>query len=214
MWSHLGKINNEYGYRRNPFNGRGSEFHVVDMVQGAAHFRGRKIDERLTALEKLLTIADHDAVRRISVSVIPERMVAPATAAEKAFVFFVEKAQHDLTKSRSTGILVGDLDTDYADEGVSNLSHYRDKGTPYHFGRSIDRLLDSVYFIPSHHSRMVQLADAYAYTLQLLHSPPEGEPYPKERLRKFVREKTKLGWANSYKDWPSNDSWMINGVAA
>lgn len=27
MWSHLGKINNEYGFRRNPFGGRSYEFH-------------------------------------------------------------------------------------------------------------------------------------------------------------------------------------------
>lgn len=193
---------------------RETEFHAVDMVQGAAHFRGRKIEDRLSALEKLLSIANNEAVRRISVSVIPERMVAPGTAAEKAFVFFVEKAQLDLAKSKDTGILVGDLDTDYADEGVSNLSHYRDRGTPYHFGRSIDRLLDSVYFIPSHHSRMVQLADTYAYVLQLLHSPPENDRYPKARLRQFVREQTNLGWANSYKDWPSNDSWMLASSAA
>lgn len=134
-------------------------------------------------------------------------MIDPRSAAEKAFVFFVEKAQHDLTKSGAQGVLVGDLDTEYADEGVSNLSSFRDKGTPYYFGRKIDRLLDSVYFIPSHHSRLVQLTDAYAYTLQLMHSPTEGEKYPKRRLREFIREKTQLGWANSYKDWPSNDSW-------
>lgn len=177
------------------------------MVQGAAHFKGRPIDERLTALERLLEIATDERIRRINVSVIPERMIAPRSAAEKAFVFFVEKAQHDLTKSGAHGVLVGDLDTEYADEGVSNLSGFRDQGTPYYFGRKIDRLLDSVYFIPSHHSRLVQLADAYAYTLQLMHSPTEGEKYPKKRLREFIREKTQLGWPNSYRDWPSNDGW-------
>jgi hypothetical protein len=26
MWAHLGKINNEFGYRRNPFDGRGTNF--------------------------------------------------------------------------------------------------------------------------------------------------------------------------------------------
>ncbi len=27
MWAHLGKINNEFGFRRNPFGGRSYEFH-------------------------------------------------------------------------------------------------------------------------------------------------------------------------------------------
>lgn len=34
IWAHLGKINNEYGYRRNPFNGRGYEFHAGMDIDG------------------------------------------------------------------------------------------------------------------------------------------------------------------------------------
>ncbi|MDK2769731.1 MAG: DUF3800 domain-containing protein [Sphingomonas sp.] len=193
-----------------------TEFHAVDMVQGAAHFKGRAIADRLEALEKLLSIANDDRVRRISVCVVPELMVASAESApDKAFTFFVERSQIDLSKTKEDGILIGDLDGQYADQSVSNLSEYREKGTPYFFGRSIDRIIDSVYFIPSHHSRMVQLADAYTYALQLLDSPPEGDKYPKKRIREFLKSKTNLGWANSYKIWPSNESWALgNSVAA
>ncbi len=34
MWAHLGKINNEFGYRRNPFGGRGYEFHAGMDIDG------------------------------------------------------------------------------------------------------------------------------------------------------------------------------------
>jgi len=34
MWAHLGKINNEFGYRRNPFGGRGYEFHSGMDIDG------------------------------------------------------------------------------------------------------------------------------------------------------------------------------------
>lgn len=34
MWSHLGKINNEFGYRRNPFGGRSYEFHAGLDIDG------------------------------------------------------------------------------------------------------------------------------------------------------------------------------------
>ncbi len=34
MWAHLGKINNEYGFRRNPFGGRAYEFHAGMDIDG------------------------------------------------------------------------------------------------------------------------------------------------------------------------------------
>jgi murein DD-endopeptidase MepM/ murein hydrolase activator NlpD len=34
MWSHLGKVNNEYGYRRSPFGGGGHEFHAGMDIDG------------------------------------------------------------------------------------------------------------------------------------------------------------------------------------
>jgi len=34
MWAHLGKINNEFGYRSNPFGGRGYEFHAGMDIDG------------------------------------------------------------------------------------------------------------------------------------------------------------------------------------
>lgn len=34
MWAHLGKINNEYGFRRNPFGGRFYEFHAGMDIDG------------------------------------------------------------------------------------------------------------------------------------------------------------------------------------
>jgi len=35
--------------------------------------------------------------------------------------------------------------------------------TPMHFGRQLDRLLDTVYFTQSHHSRFLQVADLLVY---------------------------------------------------
>lgn len=34
MWAHIGKINNEYGFRRNPFGGRSYEFHAGMDIDG------------------------------------------------------------------------------------------------------------------------------------------------------------------------------------
>ena len=41
MWAHLGKINNEFGFRRNPFGGRAYEFHPGMDIDGE---RGDMVD--------------------------------------------------------------------------------------------------------------------------------------------------------------------------
>src|ERR1043166_2433428 len=42
MWAHLGKINNEFGFRRNPFGGRAYEFHPGLDIDGE---RGEEVIE-------------------------------------------------------------------------------------------------------------------------------------------------------------------------
>jgi hypothetical protein len=178
------------------------------MVHGVHQFRGIDMGKRMTALEALLRLAtDGDRVRRIQVRIDPSKMVRKHGWEEDAFMFLVERVQQDLVRMKSIGILIGDLDAEYADESVLNLSRYRAEGTHYHFGKDIDRLIDSVYFIPSHHSRMVQLADTYTYLLQLLESPSGDDNYPKARIRKFALDQLQL-FPHSYKHWPTDDSWL------
>ena len=195
---------------------RDHEFHAVDMIHGNSNFKGRKIEERLSAICELIRVVHDERIRRISISVIPANMVASQiTVPEKAFMFLVEKCDHDLSKTKENGIMIGDLDGPYADLSVSNLSLYRKQGTPYAFGKSIDRIVDSVYFIPSHHTRMLQLADIYTYLLQLLDADPKLDTYPKKKIRSFFKEYNIPIWANSYKDWPTAESWLqLKSIAA
>lgn len=215
----IGRIEEEIGAVAEKFFGtaemrRDTEFHAVDMIQGAAHFKKRDIAERIEALCRLYEIANDEDIRRIEVSVLPERMVSTSPVADMAFMFLVEKCDHDLRKARSQGILVGDRDNEYADDGVLNLSRYRLKGTPYAFGKEIKNIVGGVHFIHSHHSRLVQLSDAYAYYLQLRDTNAEEDNYPKKKVRQFISEKTNLGYASSYKNWPTGDSWIRPASAA
>ena len=75
-----------------------------------------------------------------------------------------------LRDRKEYGILIGDFEKDQTvSRVIAKLSGYRDNGTPYQFGRDIQRLIDSAHFSHSHHSRMLQLADCYTWFLQLCH---------------------------------------------
>ena len=64
--------------------------------------------------------------------------------------------------------MIGDRENDKVSKKFAEiLSKYRQEGTPYAFGTSLDNLVDTVHFTDSHHSRMLQLADFYVWALQL-----------------------------------------------
>jgi hypothetical protein len=69
------------------------------------------------------------------------------------------------------------------------------------FGHEIDHLIDTVHFAHSHHTRMLQLADAYAWFLQLPHGPSASKQ-PQRDLIAYVQSDADVLWADKYKQWP------------
>jgi hypothetical protein len=64
----------------------------------------------------------------------------------------------------SDSLVFGDYEADEVTNAVIDFSQYKSKGkTPMVFGRPLGRLLDTVYFTQSHHSRFLQVADLLVY---------------------------------------------------
>lgn len=62
------------------------------------------------------------------------------------------------------GLVFGDYEADEVTSAVVNFSEYKSQGkTPMYFGRPLGRLIDTVYFTQSHHSRFLQVADLLVY---------------------------------------------------
>jgi hypothetical protein len=182
---------------------RETEFHAKDIIHGKAQFRGWSIEKRLECLGRLASIVGNDErIRKFEIQIEVGKMFAAKSIEDKAFMFLIEKIQIDTKALQEECIVIGDFDGDFADGSVANLSRFRETGTDYEFAREIDRIIDSVYFIHSHHSRLLQLADIYTYCLQLEASPHEGG-YPRRKLKEIVRQETQLHAAQRYKRWPS-----------
>ena len=61
-------------------------------------------------------------------------------------------------------MVFGDYEADEVTGAVVDFSEYKNQGkTPMYFGRPLGRLLDTVYFTQSHHSRFLQVADLLVY---------------------------------------------------
>ena len=62
------------------------------------------------------------------------------------------------------GLMFGDYEADEVTSAVVDFSEYKSQGkTPMYFDRALGRLLDTVYFTQSHHSRFLQVADLLIY---------------------------------------------------
>ena len=188
-----------------------TEFHAKDIFHGKANFKGRDIQERLETLEQLSRIIDrHDEISKIQVCLFPTRMISRRYE-DHAFMHLVERTQMQLAALDGIGMLIGDHERARVSPATYNLSRYRQAGTDYDFGISINRLIDTVHFSHSHHSRMLQLADVYMFAIQMCASDNETG-YSRSRFIRFVREQTNLLAPHRYKDWPTAQSWYQVGT--
>lgn len=183
-----------------------TEFHAKDIFHGKANFKGWKLSDRLEVLETLTGFIDrHEDVSKIQVCLHPTRMVS-SMYEDHAFMHLVERTQMQLRSLDAIGMMIGDHERTRVSPSTYDLSRFRQDGTDYQFGTCIDRLIDTVHFTHSHHSRMLQLADAYMFAVQMCGSGNETG-YPRKRFIQFVRERTNLLTPHRYKDWPTALSW-------
>lgn len=194
---------------------RETEFHAKDLFHRKKHFAGwTDLSHRLECLQRLADIAgDADLIRRIYVRIDPSKMVRGHGWDRDAFMYLVEKVQSDAASQSTECILIGDLDSEFSEGSVTNLSRFRAEGTDFAFGRKVDRILDSVYFVPSHHSRLIQLADVYTYCLQLFEGPG-NDNYPRRKMKEYIRDSTSILRSHRYKEWPTSQSWYSASRAA
>lgn len=114
-----------------------------------------------------------------------------------AFQHFVERAELAIPKD-ATALLIGDLDDQQAHNMVREFQRYRQHGTPTKRGIHTKSLVDSVHFCRSHHSRLLQLADVYAFNVAGYFSKRTGR-----FADMFAKAKKDIDlFPHRYKEWP------------
>jgi hypothetical protein len=162
-------------------------------------FSGMDFPARLDVLKRLTQILADAPVRRVYVAIDYEKLKAKRKIAEIAFAHFCERVELAMGTNEHT-ILIGDLDNQEFKNMIADFARYRVKGTPWDWGIKISSIVDSVHFARSHHSRMIQLADIYLYTVSHRYGSRKGgfaDAYSKV-LAEFNLFPTR------YKVWPLN----------
>ncbi len=176
-----------------------TEFHASFIYRGAGPFKGKKPQERIDLLTALAAIlSSHADIKRVYAAIDSSKLYNSKQAPEFAFAHFCERVQMLLGRNQST-ILIGDRDDEQMKEMVRAFARYRANGTPWSYGIAITSIVDSVHFAQSHHSRMIQLADAYLFFATHTCGSRKG---PMAEALSAALAKVDL-FPHRYKHWPT-----------
>ena len=175
-----------------------TEFHAAHIYFGKGAFKHRPAKDRVAVLAELGRILNaFGDVRRVYAAIDTSKLHDPARAPEFAFAHFCERVQL-LAGDAGATLLIGDLDDQQSRQMIRDFAAYRARGTPWDFGIPITSIVDAVHFARSHHSRLIQLADAYLFLLT--HGWGSRKGWMADELTLAING-VEL-WGHRYKTWP------------
>ncbi len=176
------------------------------IVHGKGSYKGHELEKRVQLYKFLLgALEESEELKKIKIRIDPSKMIAEDYQ-EKAFMFFVERVNSLMQSLQSRALLIVDHDKDMVATNVTSLSSYKERGTKYCFGTEINHIVDTVHHTHSHHSRLIQMADVYTYTMAL--QPKRDLSYPRNKIFEYTKEHTNLFAPSKYKYWPTDQSWL------
>lgn len=145
-----------------------TEFHGKDMFHGKGNFKKRKLVDRIQLFDDISTVI-LDAklpLRFVCIDVIRhrEKYKYPTPEYNLGLMLILEMFSEYLNDIDDIGVVFGDFEKDEVTGAILDFSEFKREGkTPMYYGRALGRLVDTIYFTQSHHSRFLQVADTVVY---------------------------------------------------
>ena len=162
-----------------------AEVHGYPLFHGSEEWKGVGARARIRVWQQVVeAIASHDvrllmrSVDRAKLTSRQARESYPVNfPAEQVCFQHILQRTNTLAGSASTYALVIADERGDRDRHRERFAMYQVEGTPgVYMHTRLDRLLDTVHFAPSHHSRMLQAADLVAFTHRRHSTVRESDP--------------------------------------
>ena len=158
---------------------------MTDMVNGKGHFAGvnRSVRDELCAAT--LDVIDLHRPTFIFIALDKQAHLnkyrSPDPPEDITYELMIERFDRFLRHRRQHGVIVSDDQKGAEDQIRSAHSRYRKRGTGW---ASIDHVIETPFFAPSHWSRMLQIVDVATWILaRKLRNEHRGRPAPPEWAR-------------------------------
>ncbi len=184
-----------------------TELHGKELFHGKGSAKGRKMDERVQVFRDIATFisSNNIPVRMICIDVNRhrKRYAYPTPEYRLGLMLILERFSEYLDGVDDLGLVFGDYEADEVTRSVVDFSEFKSRGkTPMYFGRPLGRLLDTVYFTQSHHSRFLQVADLLVYMAGRYENPSGVPDKWHERQVNAAWEKIKASGNVFIQRWP------------
>lgn len=145
-----------------------TEFHGKEMLHGKGNFKQRKLSGRIQLFEALtkFVIDNELPIRLICIDVKAHRQKYnwPMPEYRLGLMLILERFCDYLEQKKDIGAVFGDYEKDEISRAILDFAEFKVTGkTLMYYGRPLDKLIDTVYFTHSHHSRFLQVADVLVY---------------------------------------------------
>jgi len=145
-----------------------TEFHGKEMFHGKGRFKKRKLAERVQLFEDIskFLISNQLPIRLVRIDVNAHRVKYsyPTPEYRLGLMLILERFCDYLQEADDLGAVFGDYEKDEITRAIIDFSNFKMSGkTPMYHDRPLGRLIDTVYFTHSHHSRFLQVADVLVY---------------------------------------------------
>ncbi len=200
----------QYKYLNSYYLSKETEMHGKEIFHGKGNFKNVKAGIRINLFEDIANfIVSFKVPIRIvclDVNAHKQRYVNPIDEYYWSLTLFLERVCDYLDIVRDNiAIVFGDYEKDKMQKSISGFCHFKRYNTPYYFGRNIDALKDTIYYISSQNSRFIQLADIVIYMASrykiILNQNVAQLKYMDIKLKE-IWEKILKGTDYSLQEWP------------
>lgn len=153
------------------------EFHGGDIYRGEGYFNALAGADRLRIYARLAQVIVDFELAVFAEGIDKRRLKAgsanPAHPYNLAFLYLVERLEEFLEEQHppANGLIFADENRERDRSIISDFDSFKEYGTVLGYKqREIKRLLDTVHFVKSQDSRLIQLADCGSYLVYRSHN--------------------------------------------
>lgn len=156
---------------------RDTEMHGKELFHAKGAFKGRSLKDRIALLNDIrrFLISFKMPIRLVCIDVEAHRRkyAYPEPEYRWGLTLMLERFCDYLDQIDDQCVVFGDYEKDEMGRSVLDFSQFKFSGrTPLYFGRPLGRLIDTIYFTQSHHSRFLQVADIVVYLANRFENNP------------------------------------------